>query len=76
MSRALPEPALSRLIVRSTSRTSFNCARRASNVALLSTNDATASCRRTIAWTLASGCVSQSRKRRAPIGVVVRLSAP
>ena len=41
-----------------------------------SSQSCTASRRRTMGAAAASGWLSQSRKRRAPIGVTVRLSAP
>jgi exodeoxyribonuclease V beta subunit len=75
-SRAFPAPALSRPRVRSKSRTCASCARSASIPAGLSTKVCTVSCLRRIGSTVASGCDSQSRSRRAPMGVTVRLSAP
>ncbi len=75
-SRALPLPELNRPIVRSRSRTSATCARNLSRLAEFSTNVRTASCRRRIIATAASGCDNQSRKRRAPMGVTVRFIEP
>ena len=74
-SRALPEPMLNRLIVRSRSRISFRLSRNRSSAGLLWRNWPSAVCRRRIASTDESGCESQSRSRRAPIGVEVRFSA-
>ena len=74
-SRALPEPMLNRLIVRSRSRISFRLSRNRSSAGLLWMNWPSAACRRRIVSTDESGCESQSRRRRAPIGVKVRLSA-
>ena len=75
-SRALPLPELSRPSVRSKSRTWESCARKLSSPPEFSMNVCTASCRRRIGSTAASGCESQLRSIRAPIGVTVRLTAP
>ena len=51
-------------------------ARRRPSASVFSSNVCTASCRRAMAAASHNGCESQSRSRRAPIGVTVRLSAP
>ena len=70
-SRALPVPTERRVMVRSRSRTSRRCCSNCSNRFPSSVQVCTARC---LAWILSvseRGCVSQSRSRRAPMGVTV-----